>query len=109
VVAFAVNTEEVALPFASVVSVSMYGVATMPFAKVPLAPVAGAVNVTVAPGVGTPPVVTFATSGAANATLITALCGVPLVAVMPTAVPPVVLVRANVADGVTPVTAAVTL
>ena len=105
-VAFAVNTEEVALPLASVITVSVF----VEFdANVPLAPVVGAVNVTDKPCVGTPPVVTFATSGAANATLITALCGVPLVAVMPTAVPPVVLVRANVADGVTPVTAAVTL
>jgi orotate phosphoribosyltransferase-like protein len=56
-----------------------------PPAKVPLAPVcAGAVNVTVTPLVGVPPVVTVATSNAVNAVLTVALCGVPLVAAIET-------------------------
>jgi len=76
----AVNVFEVALPVASVVSVSV----AAPPAKVPLAPDAGAVNVTVAPLVGVPPVVTVATSGAANAMLTTALCPDPLVAAIAT-------------------------
>jgi len=71
-----VNAVEAATPLALVVSVSV----VVPFANVPLAPEAGAVNVTVAPLVGDPPVVTVATSGAANAVLTVALCGVPLVA-----------------------------
>jgi hypothetical protein len=53
-----------------------------PPAKVPVAPVVGAVKVTVTPVVGDPPVVTVATSGAANATPTAALCGVPLVTAM---------------------------
>jgi hypothetical protein len=73
-----VNTAEVATPLAFVVAVFT------PPAKVPLAPVAGAVNVTTTPLVGDPPVVTVATSGAANAALTAALCGVPLVAVIET-------------------------
>jgi len=51
-----------------------------PPAKVPLAPEEGAVNVTVTPLVGMPPVVTVATRGRANAVFTFALCGVPLVA-----------------------------
>jgi hypothetical protein len=95
------------LPFTSVKSVSVI----VPFdANVPLAPVsAGAVNVTDTPDCGTPLIVTSAISGAVNAVLITALCGVPLNGAMPSTVPPAVFVSANVADGVTPVTAAVTL
>jgi hypothetical protein len=46
----------------------------------PLAPVAGAVKVTNAPLTGNPPIITVATSGAENAVLSAALCGVPLVA-----------------------------
>ena len=72
----AVNAVEVATPLALVVSVSV----VVPFANVPLAPDGGAVNVTVAPLVGDPPVVTVATSGAANAELTVALCPDPLVA-----------------------------
>ena len=50
-----------------------------PPAKVPLAPLPGAVKVTVTPPTG-PPFVTVATRGAANAVFTTAFCGVPLVA-----------------------------
>ncbi len=68
-----------ALPFASVVAVVVF----VAFAKVPLAPVAGAVNVTVTPltgdGTGDPLCVTVAISGA-NAVPTVAVCGVPLVA-----------------------------
>src|SRR5438046_2523356 len=61
-----------------------------PPAKLPLAPVPGAVNVTVTLATGLPPAsFTVATSGAANAVLIVALCGVPLVAVMLAAAPAV--------------------
>jgi hypothetical protein len=75
-VAFAVNTADVATPLLLVVAVFT------PPANVPLAPVAGAVNVTVTPDTGLPPLsFTVATSGAPNAVLIAALCGVPLVAV----------------------------
>jgi hypothetical protein len=77
--ALAVNAEEVATPSAFVVSVS---VAVAFEAKVPLAPVAGAVKVTDAPLTGAPPSFTVATSGAANAVVTTPLCGVPLVAAM---------------------------
>src|ERR1700722_7593852 len=56
----------------------------VPFVKVPLAPEPGAVKVTVAPLVGDPPVVTVATSGAANAVLTAVLCPVPLVAAIAT-------------------------
>jgi hypothetical protein len=54
----------------------------LPPVNVPLAPDDGAVKVTITPLVGDPPVVTVATRGAAKAVLTTALCGVPLVAVM---------------------------
>jgi hypothetical protein len=73
-----VNTAEVATPLPFVVAVFT------PPAKVPPAPVAGAVNVTVTPLVGDPPVVTVATSGAAKAVPTFALCGVPLVAAIKT-------------------------
>jgi hypothetical protein len=73
-----VNVEEVvATPLAFVVSVSEF---VKLEAKMPLAPVAGAVKVTNAPFTGDPPMVTVATSRAANAVLSAALCGVPLVA-----------------------------
>jgi hypothetical protein len=70
----------VATPFASVVTVAVAEGGVV--AKMPLAPVvvAGAANVTVTPLFGVPPVVTVATSAAANAAPATALCGVPLVA-----------------------------
>jgi len=52
-----------------------------PPAKVLLAPLPGGVKVTTTPLTGLfPESVTVATSGAANAVLIVALCGVPLVA-----------------------------
>jgi hypothetical protein len=74
-----VNVVEVATPLALVVAIVVF----VPFAKVPLAPEAGAVNVTVTPLTGIPSgdplFVTVATSGA-NAVLTAALCGVPLVA-----------------------------
>jgi hypothetical protein len=57
-----VNVDEVALPFASVVSVSV----AIPLANVPPAPDGGAVNITDTPLLGDPPVVTFATSLLAN-------------------------------------------
>jgi hypothetical protein len=49
-VALAVNVLAVASPFAAVVAV----VVIVPFAKVPEAPVGGAVNVTVAPSTALP-------------------------------------------------------
>jgi hypothetical protein len=67
----------VATPLVLVVSVSVFDEVD---ANVPLAPVAGAVKTTKAPLTGDPPIVTVATSGAANAVLSAALCGVPLVA-----------------------------
>jgi hypothetical protein len=66
------------MPLELVVAVAVW----LPPVKVPLAPVVGAVKVTTTPLVGDPPVVTVATRGTANAVLTTALCGVPLVAVM---------------------------
>jgi hypothetical protein len=72
----AVKTAEVATPLALVVAVFT------PPAKVPVAPEAGAVKVTVTPVVGDSPVVTVATSGAANAAPTAALCAVPLVTAM---------------------------
>jgi hypothetical protein len=75
-VEFAVSAEEVATPFESVVSVSV----AVPPEKVPLAPDAGAVNVTATPAVGVPSVVTVATNGAANAVATSAVCPEPLVA-----------------------------
>jgi hypothetical protein len=71
----AVNVVDVALPLESVGSVSV----AAPPLNVPLAPAAGAVNVTNAPLTGDPPMVTFAISGAAKAVLTIVLCGVPLV------------------------------
>jgi hypothetical protein len=69
-----VNVDEVARPFTSVVSVSV----VVAFANKPLAPDDGAVNVTDTPLVGVPPVVTCATSGAANAVLPAVLWLFPL-------------------------------
>jgi hypothetical protein len=77
-VAFAVNVVEVAMPFAPVVSVSV----ASPFAKVPLAPDAGAVNVTSTPAAGVPFEVTLATSGSAKASPNAALCLVPFASLM---------------------------
>src|SRR5580704_253197 len=69
-VAFAVNVVELATPLAFVVSVSVL----VPLANVPLAPVAGAVKVTVAPLIGFWPLSTVAARGAANAVPTAALC-----------------------------------
>jgi hypothetical protein len=70
------NTAEVATPLALVVAVFA------PPAKVPLAPVAGAANVTTTPLTAVVPCITVATNGAPNAVLIITVCGVPLVAAM---------------------------
>jgi hypothetical protein len=98
----AVNTAEVATPLAFVVAV------LTPPANVPLAPLAGGLNVTTTPLTGLfPESVTVATNGAANAALIVALCGVPLVAVT-FAAAPAVFVREKFAD-VAPVALTTTL
>jgi len=78
-IVLAVSTDEVATPLEFVITVS---VAVEFEANVPLAPDAGAVNVTVTPAVGVPPVVTVATSGLANAVATAVLCPDPLVAAM---------------------------
>jgi hypothetical protein len=68
VVLFAVNVAEVATPEALVTAV------LTPPAKLPLAPLPGALNVTVTPLTGLlPESFTVATNGAANAVLIAAL------------------------------------
>jgi hypothetical protein len=119
-VAFAVNVAEVATPLAFVVAVFI------PPAKVPLAPLPGAVNVTNTPLTGLfPASVTVATKCAPNAVLIAALCPDPLVTttlaagptkfvsekfadVAPVALattlygPPAVLLAVNVAEVATP-------
>ena len=102
---FAVNVEAVAMPFELVIDVVVLVALSL---KVPLAPDNGAVNVTSTPLVGTPAVVTVATSGAAKLELITVLCGVPLVAVM---ISPVeaVLVRLKFAGVDRPITVAETV
>ena len=74
--ALAVKTAEVATPLAFVVAVFT------PPANVPLAPLAGGVNVTNTPLTGLfPASVTVATNGAANAVFIVAFWPEPLVAV----------------------------
>jgi hypothetical protein len=94
-----VNVEEVALPFTSVVSVSVFVTFD---ANVPDGAVAGAVKVTATPLTGLPKLsVTVATSGLAKAVLITALCGVPLVAASD-AGGPAKFVRMKLADDVAP-------
>lgn len=65
----AVKVEDVAMPLALVVSVSVL----VPLAKVPLAPEDGAVKTTNAPLTGFPPMVTVATRGALKVVLTTAL------------------------------------
>ena len=75
----AVKVGEVALPEPSVVTVAE----VPPPAKVPLAPLAGAVNTTVTPLAGFPPKsFTVATKGAAKAVLTCVDCPLPLVAVI---------------------------
>jgi hypothetical protein len=102
-VAFAVNVPDVATPDAFVVAMFP------PTAKVPLAPLPGGVNVTVAPLTGFPPAsFTITASGAANATLIAPSCPVPLVA-MVLAGGPSVFVNEKFAVAVTPITLAFTV
>jgi hypothetical protein len=98
-----VNVTE-ALPFVSVVAV----VVLVPLAKVPLAPVAGAVNVTVAPLIGFESLsANVATNAFKNAVLTVVLCGVPPVAVSEAAAP-ATFVRLKLAVVDTPVAEAVT-
>ncbi len=100
----AVNAVAVATPLLLVVAVA---VAELP--NFPLAPLAGAVNVTNTPLTGLLPAsFTDACSAVANAVLTAALCGVPAVAVMLAAVP-VLFVRLKLAGVATPETLAVTL
>src|SRR5260370_868016 len=95
-VEFAVNVADVATPLAFVVAVFT------PPANVPLAPLAGAVKVTVTLLTGLFPVsVTVATNGAANAVLIAVLCPEPLVPVT-FAAGPTRLVRSNFAQALPP-------
>ncbi|HTW61095.1 MAG TPA: hypothetical protein VMD55_04755, partial [Terracidiphilus sp.] len=103
-VEFAVKADEVASPFALVVSISV----AIPLLKVPLAPEAGAVKVTEAPLSGEPLDVTSATRGLAKLVLTVALCPDPLEAEMAiTAV--AVLVRAKDAGAAAPEVVAVTV
>ena len=95
-----------ATPLALVVAVA---VLVLVPAKVPLAPVAGAVNVTTTPLTGCDLLSsTVATSGAANAVLMAALWGVPLVAVIVAGVA-AAFVRLKMAGVDTPTTVADTV
>jgi hypothetical protein len=75
-----VNVEDVATPSSLVKSVSVF----VPFAKVPLAPEAGAVNVTFSPLIFAPLTVTVAVRGALNVLPFAALCDEPLLAAIAT-------------------------
>ncbi len=102
-VPLAVKTGAVATPCALVVALFT------PPANVPLAPLAGAVNVTVTPLTGLlKESFTVACSCVANAVLITALWGVPAVAVM-LAAAPAKFVSEKFAGVATPATEAVTV
>jgi hypothetical protein len=84
VVPLAVNTGAVATPEALVVTIAVLD----PPANVPLAPLAGAVKVTVAPETAFPNAsVTVAARLVAKAVWMAALCGVPAVAVIAAAAP----------------------
>jgi hypothetical protein len=97
--------DDVAAPLASVVSVSV----VVPLAKVPLAPVEGAENVTATPLTGFDAASsTVAASGDANAVLISADCDVPLVAVMVSGAP-AAFVNTKLAGADTPAIIAVTV
>jgi hypothetical protein len=101
-VEFAVNTADVATPLPFVVAVFS------PPANVPLAPLPGAVKVTITPLTGLfPASATVATSGAENAVLIAVLCPEPFVTVT-FAAGPVRLVSEKFAEGA-PVALATTL
>jgi hypothetical protein len=98
-----VKTAAVATPDAFVVAVFT------PPANVPLAPLPGAVNVTVTPLTGLlKESLTVACSWVVNAVLTVALCGVPAVAAMLAAVP-AKLVSEKFAEVATPETEAVTV
>jgi hypothetical protein len=101
-----VNTGEVATPLALVVAVVVFVLLS---AKVPLAPLAGAVKVTTTPLTGCDPLSrTVATRGAENADSTVAVCGVPLVAVI-VAGTAAALVRLKFAGVETPLTDAATI
>src|SRR5580704_2964776 len=101
----AVNTGVVTTPAALLAAVY---VRTLP-AKLPLAPLPGAVNVTVTLGTGLLPAsTTVACNTAAKAVFAAALCGVPPLARIDPA-DPAVLVRVKLAVLPTPATAAVTV
>src|SRR5438105_8981407 len=98
-VVFAVKTAEVATPEALVMAVLF----TPSPAKVPLAPLEGAMNVTVTPPTGFPlESFTIATRVAANAVFTTVLCGVPPVAVMVPTPPGCAFVSEKTAGFATP-------
>ena len=101
------NADAVATPLALVTAVTTVPLLVPP-AKVPLAPLDGVVNVTVALLTGLPPAsVTLAWSAVAKAVLIVALCGVPAVAAM-AAGGPAEFVKENDAFVPTPAVEAVT-
>jgi len=103
-----VNTLVVATPAAFVVAVNTLP-ANVPPANVPLAPVEGAVKVTVSPMEGLPPEsFTVTTSGAAKAVLMVAVWGVPLVGEMVAVAPPELLSK-KLAGAATPGAEAVTV
>jgi hypothetical protein len=94
----------VAKPLTSVATV----IVAVPFENVPLAPVAGAVNVTDAPTTGLLPAsFTVACNEAVNAKPIVVLCELPAVAVM-LAGGAELLVKLKLTDPVTPAALAVT-
>lgn len=104
VVVFAVKVGAVATPLAFVLAVTVVN----PPVNVPPAPLEGAVNVTVTFASRLPPAsFTVAVSAVANAAPIAALWGVPVVAAM-LAAGPAMFVRLKLAEGLTPVTLAVT-
>jgi len=102
-VELAVKTGAVATPLELVIAVFT------PPAKVPLAPLAGAVKVTVTPPTALPPAsFTVACNCVPNAELIVAAWGVPAVAVM-LAAGPALFVNEKFAGVATPETVAVTV
>jgi len=85
-IAFAVNVEAVAIPLVFVLSVSLL----VPLLKAPLAPVAGAVNVTETPLTGLPSLsMTVACSAVAKAAPTIADCVAPAVALIDAGLPAV--------------------
>jgi hypothetical protein len=104
-VLLAVKVEAVATPLLLVAAV----VVTVPLANVPLAPLDGAVNVTVTFGTKFPEAsFTVACSAVANAVAMLADCPLPVVAAMDAAAPGL-LVRLKLAAVLTPETEADTL